>query len=119
MSLTSALSNATSGLSTPNKALQVASALSGAAGQSTTSDFQGLLQGLGGSSDGVSNVPTSLFQPSSNGAIVTGDSCSAAATAGQLASASMAYTRGAQAAYSAASAVATGVNKMFHTLAQA
>ena len=119
MSLTSALSNATAGLGAPNKALQVASALSGAAGQSTTSDFQGVLQGLGGAGDGVSDVPTSLFQPSSGAAIVAGDSCSAAATAGQLASASMAYARSAQAAYSAASAVATGVNKMFHTLAQA
>jgi len=119
MSLTSALSNATAGLSAPAKALQVASALSNAAGQSATSDFPGLLQGLGGSGDGVSNVPTSLLQPASGAAIVAGDSCAAAATAGQLASASMAYTRSAQAAYSAASAVATGVNKMFHTLAQA
>lgn len=119
MSLTSALSNSTAGLSGPRQALSVASSLTSAAGQSATSDFQGLLQGLGGSGGGVSDVPTSLFQPASSSALVTGGGCSAAATGDQLASASMAYTRSAQAAYSAASAVATGVNQMFHTLAQA
>lgn len=113
MSLTSALANSTSGLSAQTQTLQAVSAVTAAANKPGASDFASLLTGLNGSDgSGPSAVPTSAFQP------IQGASCAAAATGGQVASAGFAYTRHAQQAYSAASAVATSVNGMFHTLQQ-
>ena len=113
MSLTSALSNSTAGLQVQSQTLAAVSTVTAGAGKSATSDFQSLLAGLTGSDGGgPSAVPTSAFQP------IQGASCAAAATGGQVAAAGFAYTRHAQQAYSAASAVATSVNSMFHTLSQ-
>ena len=108
MSLTSALANSTSGLGAPNRTLAAVSTATAAA-----SDFGGLLAGLTGSDgNGPSAVPVSVFQP------VQGAGCPAMLSGGQVAAAGFAYTRHAQQAYSAASAVATSVNSMFHTLSQ-
>ena len=113
MSLTAALSNSTAGLQAQSRTLAAVSTVTSAANQAATSDFQTLLTGLtGADGSGPSAVPTSVFQP------VQGASCAAAAKGGQVAAAGFAYTRHAQQAYSAASAVATSVNSMFHTLSQ-
>jgi hypothetical protein len=113
MSLTSALSTSTAGLTGEGRTLAAVSSVTGAANKASTSDFAGLLSGLAGPDGaGPTAVPTSVFQP------IQGASCAATATGGQVAAAGFAYTRHAQQAYSAASAVATSVNAMFHTLSQ-
>jgi hypothetical protein len=113
MSLTSALANSTAGLAVQSQTLAAVSAVTGAANKPATSEFGSLLAGLtGADGSGPSAIPTSVFQP------IQGASCAAAATGNQVAAAGFAYTRHAQQAYSAASAVATSVNSMFHTLQQ-
>ena len=113
MSLTSALANSTAGLGVQSKTLAAVATVTAAAAKPATSGFGGLLAGLTGSDgNGPSAVPMSALQPTQAA------SCPAMATGNQVAAAGFAYTRHAQQAYSAASAVATSVNSMFHTLSR-
>lgn len=118
MSLTSALANSVSGLNAQSNLLSKVSTITAAADKATTTDFQSLLTGPGGAAGGgVSAIPANLVQPAQVAA-ASDASCPVGPSSGQVSAAAFAYIRQAQQAYSAASAVATGVNGMFHTLAQ-